>query len=160
MYRHGQLGTGAAQGQRLPATHGIGRQVEAVGVITQPGGDRGARWSFALDAARQIEPFTLAAQTLFVPELASRGLGVDQAADGGGNALILGSSASETLSGGGGDDCIVAGAGSDTLNGQGGNDVLISGPGFIDFLNGGGGNDTCYGAGFLNWPTSCETYYP
>ncbi|MBK7329785.1 MAG: hypothetical protein IPI85_12085 [Dehalococcoidia bacterium] len=50
--------------------------------------------------------------------------------------------------------------GSDTLNGQGGNDVLISGPGFIDFLNGGGGNDTCYGAGFLNWPTSCETYYP
>lgn len=79
---------------------------------------------------------------------------------GGGSALILGTAGNDNLSGGGGDDCIIAGSGSDVLNGQGGDDVLLSGPGFIDFLNGGGGNDTCYGRGFLNWPTSCETYIP
>lgn len=79
---------------------------------------------------------------------------------GGGNALILGTSGNDNLSGGGGNDCIIAGAGSDILNGRGGNDVLVSGPGFIDFLDGGGGNDVCYGMGFLNIPSNCETYIP
>jgi Ca2+-binding RTX toxin-like protein len=80
---------------------------------------------------------------------------------GGGNDLVLGTAASETLDGGGGDDCIVAGAGSDTLYGQGGNDVLIGGPGFWVVLNGGGGYDRCYRNGsFFTWPISCEEYYP
>lgn len=79
---------------------------------------------------------------------------------GGGDKLILGSSASETLSGGGGDDCIVGGDGSDNLRGQGGNDVLIGGVGFLVILNGGGGYDRCYGGGWLfTIPISCEEYY-
>ncbi len=85
---------------------------------------------------------------------------IGNSGSGGGNALILGTSGNDTLTGGGGDDCIIAGSGSDVLNGQGGDDVLISGPGFIDFLNGGGGTDTCYGYGFLNLPNSCENYIP
>lgn len=80
---------------------------------------------------------------------------------GGGNALVLGSAAGQTLSGGGGDDCIVGGAGGDTLRGQGGNDVLIGGGGFFEVLNGGGGNDTCYAGGsVLVLPVGCETYVP
>ena len=87
-------------------------------------------------------------------------LQVGPGGNGGGNALVLGTSGNETLTGGGGDDCIIAGAGSTVLNGQGGNDVLISGPGLVDFLNGSGGIDTCYGRGFSSVPSSCETYVP
>lgn len=79
---------------------------------------------------------------------------------GGGNALVLGTAASETLNGAGGNDCLVAGGGSDVLNGQGGNDVLLSGPGLVDYLNGSGGTDTCYGQGFIAIPNSCETWVP
>ena len=127
--------------------------------------------AFGASAATNTVPPTLLGQSdtgvligqLAPAECAGMGLTVirvGSGGSGGGNALVLGTSASETLTGGGGDDCIIAGSGSDTLNGQGGDDVLISGPGFIDFLNGGGGDDTCYGAGFLNVPSSCETYVP
>lgn len=80
---------------------------------------------------------------------------------GGGNDLILGTPASETLNGGGGHDCIVGGGGNDYLRGQAGNDVLIGGPGNFEILNGGSGNDSCYGNGAVFvWPMSCEGYYP
>lgn len=80
---------------------------------------------------------------------------------GGGNDLVLGTAASETLNGNGGNDCIVGGGGSDTLNGGGGDDVLIGGPGFWVVLNGGGGYDICYRNGSVfTWPIGCEEYYP
>lgn len=89
------------------------------------------------------------------------GIQIGPGGSGGGGKLILGTSASETLSGGGQDDCIVGGNGSDTLRGQGGNDVLIGGVGLIVVLNGGGGYDRCYSGGFLfTIPISCEEYYP
>lgn len=126
---------------------------------------------FGAAAAGNTVPPTRAGQTdtallvsqLAPPECAGMGLTVLQVGSGGsggGNALILGTSAGETLNGGGGNDCIIGGDGIDTLNGQGGNDVLIGGPGLINFLNGGGGNDTCYGGGLLDFPNSCETYIP
>ena len=88
------------------------------------------------------------------------GIQVGPGGSGGGGKLVLGTSASETLSGGGQDDCIVGGDGSDTLRGQGGNDVLIGGVGLLVILNGGGGYDRCYGGGALiTLPISCEEYY-
>ncbi len=88
------------------------------------------------------------------------GIQIGPGGSGGGNKLILGTSASETLSGGGGDDCIVGGNGNDTLRGQGGNDVLIGGTGFLVILNGGGGYDRCYSGDWLfTIPLSCEEYY-
>lgn len=126
---------------------------------------------FSASAAANAVPASRASQSvaarviahLTPPECAGMNLSrlqIGGSGTGGGNALILGTAGNDTLNGGGGNDCIVAGAGSDVLNGQGGNDVLISGPGLIDFLNGGGGKDTCYGKGFLNVPSSCETYIP
>jgi Ca2+-binding RTX toxin-like protein len=53
----------------------------------------------------------------------------------GGNQLILGTPASDTITGGGGRDCIVGGAGNDTLNGGGGQDVCIGGLGNDVFAN-------------------------
>jgi hypothetical protein len=106
-------------------------------------------------------PLTIAQLT--PPECASMGLVsiVLTGNGGGGNDLILGTAAGETLNGGGGDDCIVGGGGNDTLNGQGGNDVLIGGPGFWVVLNGGGGFDTCIRNGStFTWPISCEVYVP
>ena len=126
---------------------------------------------FGAAAAGNTVPPTLAGQTdtalvmsqLAPSECAGMGLTVLRiggGGSGGGNALIIGTSASETLTGGGGDDCIIAGSGSDILNGQGGDDVLIAGPGGTDVLNGSGGTDTCYGAGFFPSHSSCETYIP
>lgn len=122
-------------------------------------------------AAANTVPPTYAGQTdtallisqLAPPECAGMGLTVlrvGAGGSGGGNALVIGTGSSETLTGGGGDDCLVAGGGVDTLRGQGGNDVLIGGTGIINFLNGGGGTDTCYGGGWIDWPTSCETFIP
>lgn len=80
---------------------------------------------------------------------------------GGGNDLVLGTPASETLRGGGGNDCIVGGGGDDNLRGQAGSDVLIGGPGNFEILNGGSGYDRCYGNGAaFVWPMSCQEYYP
>jgi Ca2+-binding RTX toxin-like protein len=80
---------------------------------------------------------------------------------GGGNDLVLGTAASQTLRGRGGDDCIVGGAGVDILRGDGGNDVLIGGPGATVVLDGGAGYDRCYRNGALSaTPINCEEYYP
>ena len=64
---------------------------------------------------------------------------------GGGNDLVLGTAAGETLTGNGGTDCVVGGAGNDTLWGNSGSgDVCI----------GGDGNDTF---GFFGFLSGCET---
>jgi Ca2+-binding RTX toxin-like protein len=80
--------------------------------------------------------------------------------NGGGNVLVLGTGASETLTGGGGDDCIFGGVNSHDLRGQGGNDVLISPPGVTATLNGSGGYDICYGDPVLTTRIGCEEFYP
>ena len=143
--------------KHLPAV-ALGSLVALVGVSV-----------FGAAAAGNTVPPTLAGQTdtplllsqLAPPECAGMGLTVlrvGSGGSGGGNALVIGTSASETLTGGGGNDCIIAGSGVDTLNGQGGDDVLIAGPGGTDSLNGSGGIDTCYGGGFSPSRSSCETY--
>lgn len=68
-------------------------------------------------------------------------------AGGGGNDVLTGQSANDTISGGGGDDLLFGGSGNDTLNGDAGNDQLAGGSG-DDTLTGGAGNDqTIGGAG-------------
>ncbi len=77
-------------------------------------------------AANDLKPAACAALTLTV---------VRGPAPGGGNAnaLILGTSASESINGNRGRDCILGGGGNDTLRGNGGSDVCIGGPGTDTF---------------------------
>lgn len=49
--------------------------------------------------------------------------------------LVLGSAATDTISGGNKGDCIVGGAGNDAIDGRGGTDVCIGGPGTDTFAN-------------------------
>jgi len=61
----------------------------------------------------------------------------------GGNDLIVGSSAADSISGGGGNDLIFGSTGSDTLSGGNGNDYLDGGVDVAaDSLSGGANNDT------------------
>jgi hypothetical protein len=63
----------------------------------------------------------------------------------GGNDLILGTAAGETLQNGAGDDCALGGGGNDTFIDTGGTDVCIGGP----------GTDT---NGFLGFLFRCDTF--
>ncbi len=62
------------------------------------------------------------------------------------NDLVLGTAASDALSGRGGDDCILAGAAGlgNLLCGQEGDDVLVGRPGTLDLCLGGPGSDLMY----------------
>ncbi len=102
------------------------------------------------------QPIT--ANDLKPPECAGLNLSTVTTSGTGGNDLLLGTNADDTLNGGSGDDCIVGGGGNDTLNGGPGNDILIGGAGNDD-LNGGGGKDTCYGGSGTNTFKNCNTIY-
>ncbi len=54
---------------------------------------------------------------------------------GGGNDLVTGTAAGETVRGNAGDDCVLGGGGNDFLRGDAGVDVCIGGPG-TDTFNG------------------------
>jgi Ca2+-binding RTX toxin-like protein len=75
---------------------------------------------------------TVTANQLKPSECATLDLAVVRGpAPGGGNAnaLIVGTSASESINGNGGNDCILGGGGNDTLRGNGGSDVCGGGTG-------------------------------
>lgn len=81
---------------------------------------------------------------------------VENVTTGGGDDVIIGSSAANVLRGNGGDDHIEGLAGGDTLLGVSGNDTLLGGAGF-DALDGGIGTDSCdVGAGG-GTVVSCES---
>lgn len=64
----------------------------------------------------------------------------------GGDDLILGSAAADTIRGRAGNDCILSGDGSDNVQGNQGTDILLGGDG-NDVLDGGQNNDELYGQG-------------
>jgi Ca2+-binding RTX toxin-like protein len=67
---------------------------------------------------------------------------VENVTTGGGDDVIIGSSAANVLRGNAGDDRIEGRGGGDTLLGVSGNDTLLGGAGF-DALDGGVGTDSC-----------------
>ena len=71
-------------------------------------------------------------------------ISIEHVAMGGGNDIVIGSNASNWLSGGGGYDILVGGVGNDTLVAGDGNDTLMGDAG-IDRLFGGLGNDRMEG---------------
>ena len=80
------------------------------------------------------DAITIVAKTT---ELASSGINGD-----GGDDVLTGSDANETLGGGAGDDRLVAGKGDDVMNGGAGNDTLVWNQGDgTDRANGDAGND-------------------
>ncbi len=83
-----------------------------------------------------VSTFPVTANDLKPPECAALNLSdVRGPVPGGGNAgaLIIGTSAGESINGNGGDDCILGADGNDHLRGNGGNDVCIGGPGTDSF---------------------------
>ncbi|MBV7333689.1 cadherin-like domain-containing protein [Chloroflexi bacterium TSY] len=80
-----------------------------------------------------------------------------------GDAIIVGTSSGETLTGTHMDDLVLAFGGKDTLNGLSGDDVMCGGGGDIlnggggdDLLNGGNGTDDCQGSFGDDTITNCE----
>jgi Ca2+-binding RTX toxin-like protein len=102
------------------------------------------RLTFNLNAIVPGEPFGVQTVTFVIA---------------GENEIVLGTAGDDLLDGSQFGDNITGGLGDDDIRGLGGKDS-ITGDSGDDSIDGGGGNDTCYGKGFLNWPTSCETYIP
>jgi streptogramin lyase len=82
----------------------------------------------------------------------------------GGNDVVLGTSAAETIDGKGGSDTVCGGGGQDTLRGAVGNDRLLGGPGNDDLsggqgadrLDGGANRDACDGGPQVDAARGCE----